>query len=308
VAFKDIYYTIKPLIPRRFQVAARQMIVAGKRRSYTNVWPIDDEAKRPPAQWKGWPLNKEFALILTHDVDTEKGLDKCCELAQIEMDLGFRSSFNFVPERYKVPSSLRQFLEDNGFEVGVHGLLHDGKLYKNRKIFVERSVRINRYLKEWNSVGFRSPAMHRNLDWIGELDIVYDSSTFDTDPFEPQSEGVGTIFPFWVDCNSGEKGGYVELPYTLPQDFTLFVLMKEDGIDVWMNKLKWIYENSGMALLNTHPDYMSFNKNCNYEEYQHTLYVNFLMMLNEYYDDKFWNVLPRDIAYNFSLISGMSCL
>jgi len=47
-------------------------------------------------------------------------------------------------------------------------------------------------------VGFRAPAMHDNLEWISELNLEYDLSTFDTDPFEPQSDGVGTIFPFKV--------------------------------------------------------------------------------------------------------------
>ena len=38
--------------------------------------------------------------------------------------------------------------------------------------------------------------MHHNLDWISELEIDYDMSTFDTDPFEPMPQGAGTIFPF----------------------------------------------------------------------------------------------------------------
>ena len=62
----------------------------------------------------------------------------------------------------------------------------------------ERAIRINHYLREWNAVGFRSAFMLRNLDWLHQLDIEYDLSTFDTDPFEPQPEGRHTIFPFWV--------------------------------------------------------------------------------------------------------------
>lgn len=45
----------------------------------------------------------------------------------------------------------------------------------------------------------QGPAVHHNLEWIGELDIEYDLSTFDTDPFMPQPDGVGTIFPFLVE-------------------------------------------------------------------------------------------------------------
>ena len=40
--------------------------------------------------------------------------------------------------------------------------------------------------------------MLHNLVWLRDLDILYDASTFDTDPFEPQPEGMETIFPFWV--------------------------------------------------------------------------------------------------------------
>jgi hypothetical protein len=86
---------------------------------------------------------------------------------------------------------------------------------------------------------------------------MIDASTFDTDPFEPQPEGMGTIFPFWVHDGSKTKG-FVEIPYTLPQDFTLFVLMREKNIDIWKKKLDWIVEKGGMALLITHPDYMIF--------------------------------------------------
>jgi len=96
--------------------------------------------------------------------------------------------------------------------VGVHGLLHDGKLYQSRELFLKRAKRINHYLAQWGAVGFRSPAMHRNLDWIHDLNIEYDASTFDTDPFEPQADGTGTIFPFFVRKGVGEEG-YVEFLY-----------------------------------------------------------------------------------------------
>src|SRR4030067_2756099 len=106
--------------------------------------------------------------------------------------MGFRSSFNFVPEYYDVPSELRALLETSGFEVGVHGLNHKGNMFSSRSKFESQVGRINEILKAWGSVGFRSPSMYHNLEWIRELDILYDTSTFDTDPFEPQPTGVGT--------------------------------------------------------------------------------------------------------------------
>ena len=291
-----IFYLIKPLIPRSFQLALRRYVALRKRESYNHIWPIDKAAGKKPSGWSGWPDNKRFALILTHDVDTGRGQERCRNLATLEKDLGFRSSFNFVPERYTVSVELRHYLSNNGFEVGVHGLLHDGKLYQSREIFLKRAARINQYIAEWGAAGFRSPSMHYNLLWIHDLNIEYDASTFDTDPFEPQSDGVGTIFPFFVQGSNVQKG-YVELPYTLTQDFTLFVLMKEKTINIWKQKVDWIVENGGMVLLNTHPDYMNFEgEHCGLEEYPYAFYEEFLRYIKSRYNNQYWHVLPNQIA------------
>jgi len=291
-----LFYNLKPFIPRSWQIAIRRQIVLRKRKLYSHVWPIDERAARPPKGWSGWPEQKRFALVLTHDVDTAIGQDKCIELTKMEERMGFRSSFNFVPERYSVSRELRNYLTEHGFEVAVHGLSHDGKLFSSRKIFSERAIRINHYMKEWKSVGFHSPSMHRNLDWIHDLIVEYDQSTFDTDPFEPQPDGVRTIFPFWVKGDS-IKNGYVELPYTLPQDHTLFIIMQERDINVWKEKLDWIAEKSGMSLLNSHPDYMNFNcKKYGIEEYPGAYYEEFLAYVKSKYEGRYWHVLPREMA------------
>jgi hypothetical protein len=236
-------------------------------------------------------------VVLTHDADTERGQGRCRQLMELEKSLGFRSSFNFVPRRYDVCPVLRKTLVENGFEVGVHGLYHDGKYYESREEFSRRAKLINAYLKDWNAVGFRSPSMQHNLDWIHDLDIEYDASTFDTDPFEPQSDGMGTIFPFLVPGANGQ-GGYVELPYTLPQDFTLFILMQHQNIDTWKTKLDWIAEKGGMVLINTHPDYMVFDSNPpGIEEFPVDLYAQFLKHLRDRYNGQYWHPLPRDIAH-----------
>lgn len=292
---KRLYYFLKPMIPRRLQIVFREKMISAKRPIYKNVWPIDESAGGNPQGWSGWPDRKQFAFVLMHDVETEKGQSRCLQLAQLEEEAGFRSLFNFVPERYLVSPELRRDLVGRGFEIGVHGLKHDGKLFLSREKFNQQAVRINRYLAEWGAVGFVSPSMHRNLDWMHELDIEYDVSTFDTDPFEPQPEGMGTIFPFAVQANNGCKG-YIELPYTLPQDFTLFVLMKEKNIDVWKKKLDWIVERGGMALLITHPDYMSHNGDCTIEEYPVTFYKEFLHYVKDKYSGLHWHPLPRELA------------
>ena len=297
MSINQFYYYLKPLIPRNIQLnLRRRFVIKRKRVQYADIWPIDELSKKSHDPSSAWPNNKKFALVLTHDVDTKRGQEKCLSLVELEKQLGFRSSFNFVPERYRVDPGLRHNLTDKGFEVGVHGLNHDGKLYESRKTFQRRAVKINEYLKEWNAVGFRSPSMHHNLKWIHDLDIEYDASTFDTDPFEPQSDGVSTIFPFWVSKGDSDNG-YVELPYTLPQDFTLFVLMREKNIDIWKQKLDWIAEHGGMALVNTHPDYMNFHGGkLGIEEYPADYYREFLKYVKDKYEGQYWHVLPRDMA------------
>jgi hypothetical protein len=215
---------------------------------------------------------------------------------EMEKRLGVRSSFNFVPERYQVSPELRHELTGNGFEVGVHDLYHDGKLYNSIAIFQKRASRINQYINEWKCAGFRSAAMHHNLEWIHQLNIAYDASTFDTDPFEPQPDGAGTIFPFWVTGSPGQKG-YVELPYTLPQDFTLYILMQEKTIEIWKQKLAWIAKHGGMALVLTHPDYMNFGEEkSSISEYPARYYEEFLEHVRREYAGQYWQALPMHVA------------
>ena len=290
------YYYVKPVIPRSLQVHLRRLYVSRRRTKYSNVWPIDEKAGKLPEGWCGWPNEKRFALVLLHDVDTAKGQDRCYELMDMEESKGFRSSFNFVPERYETSPGIRYDLFQRGFEVGVHGLKHDGRLFISRKGFRDQALRINNYLKEWQSKGFVSPSMICKLDWLHELAIEYDTSSFDTDPFEPRSEGTGTIFPFWqADGNS--RKGFVELPYTLPQDFTLFVLMKEKNIEIWKKKLDWIVEKGGMVLVISHPDYMDHeNDRGGVEEYPVRFYEEFLDHVRRKYEGQYWHPLPKEMA------------
>jgi len=260
-------------------------------------------SERNPDGWRGWPGGKKFALVLTHDVEGPSGLAKCRQLAELERELGFRSSFNFIPEGdYRVSSELRKELTRQGFEVGVHDLRHDGRLYQSRRDFDENAKRINEYLDEWGAAGFRSGFMLHNLNWLHDLDIKYDMSTFDTDPFEPQPEGRHTIFPFVVPRPQRLNGhasadGYVELPYTLPQDSTLFLLLRETTPDIWLRKLDWIAAHGGMVLLNTHPDYMAFDgKKLKSMQYPVELYRRLLEYINAKYAGEYWHALPNDVA------------
>lgn len=324
---RDLYYALKPFLPIRLRRAVRSYFARRKLVQFKRTWPIDEHAGKPPSGWKGWPDGKQFAFVLSHDVEGPEGLANVRALAELEMSLGFRSSFNFVPEgTYEVPVDLRAWLVAQGFEVGVHDLHHDGWLFSSREAFPTKATRINHYLREWSAAGFRAGFMLRNLDWIHELNIRYDASTFDTDPFEPQPEGAGTIFPFWIARKSvapetrrstargdagnhggiddrhasdlpGTRDGYFELPYTLPQDSTLFLVLREPSIRIWQTKLDWIAQQGGMAFANVHPDYVSFaDKPQTGLTFPVSHYAGLLRWIRDKYETRYWHARPIDVA------------
>jgi hypothetical protein len=270
------------------------MVIMAKKSSCVDRWPIDHASDQKPQQWIGWPGNKKFAVLLTHDVEQKGGYDKVPDLMEVDKSAGFRSCFNFVPRRYTTEMAMVNMLAENRFEVGVHGLYHDGKLFSSRKMWEHRMPQVSHYLEKWGAVGFYSPSTIRNLDWLHELDIEYDSSTFDTDPFEPQPDAAGSIFPYPVTSDAGCS--YVEIPYTLPQDFTLFVLMREKSNAVWKQKIDWIVEQGGMIHIRTHPDYMNFDDKYTAYEYPVSFYREVLEYIAEKYAGQYWHALPREMS------------
>jgi hypothetical protein len=124
-------------------------------------------------------------------------------------------------------------------------------------------------------------------------------STFDTDPFEPQPEGSHTIFPFHVKPPADVTGpGYVELSYTLPQDSTLFLLLREKTPEIWKRKLDWIASHGGLALVNIHPDYVDFSGKCGGSScYSSALLQEFMEYILSEYQGAYWNPLAKDLAF-----------
>jgi glycosyltransferase involved in cell wall biosynthesis/peptidoglycan/xylan/chitin deacetylase (PgdA/CDA1 family) len=293
-------YYVKHVLPRRAQVFVRQRINRRRRKQVADHWPVHPASATPPPDWPGWPDGKQFALVITHDVDTARGLARCRELARLERGRGLNPAFYFVPEgRYLCPADLRAELAEGGAEIGLHGLYHDWRTFLSRRVFDRHLPRLQDYLKQWNAKGFRAPSTVRNLDWIGELDVLYDSSTFDTDPYEPQSHGAGTIFPYWVQSRTANRR-YVELPYTLAQDFTLFVMLGERNADVWKRKLDWIAEQGGMALVIVHPDYLALDNKPGREEFAAEHYFDFLDYAQHVYGDISWQATPHQVAEHFA--------
>ena len=281
------YYRLRPLIPIAFrQVLQRRRKVEVSQRWYVPDAYLSSLAKSIRTDLGGlrivhpWPHGARFAFVLTHDVETIDGVRNVEKVAQVEEDLGFRSSWNFVPFKYPVDPGLLRDLQSRSFEIGIHGYNHDGRLYASRNTFQHRSKAINSALAQFRAVGFRSPMVHRNLEWLQLLDIEYDSSYFDIDPFQPMPGGIGSIWPFVA-------GRFVELPYTLPQDHTLFIALGKQDCGVWRDKLDVIVGHHGMALMLTHPDYLVTQRHLD-------LYREFLIDVRT--RGGYWHAIPKHVA------------
>jgi len=290
------YYAVKPFMPRSLQLALRRRHAWRRARVGFPRWPVEPIlVERQHAELRAridaseagavpliglWPEGRRFASILTHDVEGPAGVRNVRRVLEVERRHGFVSSWNFVAEWYPIEVELFDYIRDQGGEIGLHAIRHDCKLFSSRARFEAELPAIHRYLADWGAVGFRSPATHRNADWMPELGCLYDSSFPDTDPFEPQPGGCCSIFPFMLD-------DLVELPITLVQDHTLFEILRADDIGHWTAKADWIVANHGLVNLITHPDYLDTPRRLR-------LYEDFLEYLAG--QDGGWHALPREVA------------
>ena len=284
-----LYYLLRPFIP----IPLRQLLQRSRNRSLDidNDWYIprdfltDFQAAIRSVDAATnvihpWPNGKRFAITLTHDIETADGQNLVSDIAAMEEKLGLRSAWYFIPYKYKLDHGLINDLKARGHEVGIHGYNHDGRLFTSRTIFNYRTSYINRAAKELGSSGFRAPMVHRNLDWMQQLEFDYDASCFDIDPFQAMPGGVGGVWPFIV-------GRFVELPYTLPQDHTLLITFGETTPRIWIRKLGLLQKLSGMAMMVTHPDYLDIASRLN-------VYQQFCEHVVQ--QPNGWQCLPSDVS------------
>ena len=283
---QKLYYSfIRPILPvklrRKLQKEYNAEIILRENFIYDDLVNILKKQKAfQQLKENLYPGNQNSALILTHDVEELNGFRHIPKIIELEQSLGFKSSWNIVPYKYPIDQGIINVIKENNHEIGIHGYNHDGKLYYSERIFNERAPFINKAIKKYGAVGFRSPQVHRNLMWLQKLDISYDASSFDYDPYQPFPGGTGSIWPFIV-------GKFVELPYTLPQDHTLFYVLQKKDLSIWKNKTEWLIENKGTILCLTHPDYLI-------DDRQFNVYKDFLQYIKSL--SNIWHCLPKEMT------------
>ena len=135
------YYLARPVLPRPFSCNSGVSLPGYKadRRSRdgplrtvsttsTRGYSRDRISPAAPVPFLDlWPEGRSWALVLTHDVETDAGQPGYGPAQGPRARTGLQSSWNFVALRYRVGDDLVRSLQAEGCEVGVHGLRHDGR-------------------------------------------------------------------------------------------------------------------------------------------------------------------------------------
>jgi hypothetical protein len=226
--------------------------------------------------------------LVTHDVDTRKGLDRALAVKEVEEKYDIPSTW-FVPSNhYKLDSEVLTKLSSHG-EIGSHDTEHDGKLatLKGQRLLrrIEESKQKLEKTASCQVNGFRAPLLQHNyriLEGLKLAYLTYDSSVPTFEPYHPRTmspHGIGTVFPIKVN-------GLMEIPVTIIQDHQLLYaqgLKPKEVIEFWESTASLIKIIGGCCLTLSHPEYKLLepeNLLPLYEEY-----------LNNLINEKDWEIV-----------------
>jgi hypothetical protein len=298
-AVRKAYYAVRDLLPVSIRRHLQKVYLGGWRKLQFPNWPVDftvdniheevlrlamkaGGVRRVPFIWF-WPQGAPSCLIMTHDVETAAGRDFTADLINLDHSYGIKASFQVIPEkRYEVPDEYVQHMRSRGFEFNVHDLNHDGQLYQERGLFLQRAQKINEYIKKFGAKGFRAGVMYRNLDWYDAYEFSYDMSMPNVAHLEPQRGGCCTVFPYFV-------GKILEIPLTTCQDYSLFQILNDYSIDLWKQQVALIRKRNGLISFIAHPDYLMNSQ-------ARRVYESLLGYLRQIVEhDKVWMALPGEV-------------
>src|SRR5205809_8170 len=152
---QTVYYGLRPFLPVSIRKHLQRRRLSGWQNLAFPHWPVDRTVEviherllllslkakglqRVPFVWF-WPNGARSCAIMTHDVEELAGRNFCSPLMDLDEAAGIRSSFQIVPEvRYPVPGTLLDEIRARGFEINVHDLNHDGRLFSGRAEFLRK--------------------------------------------------------------------------------------------------------------------------------------------------------------------------
>jgi hypothetical protein len=292
---EQLYYLLRPLMSVGFRRHLQQARLRGWDEISFPRWPvdstvddlmrqalrllIDSNGARVPFIWF-WPDGADSCTMMTHDVEGKAGLEFCGALMDLDDRFGVKASFQLIPEAAYGAWRYAPAIRD--FEVNLHDLNHDGRLFRDNGRFRERARRINEYAREYGCRGFRSGAMYREQHWYSAFEFEYDMSVPNVAHLEPQRGGCCTVMPYFV-------GNILELPLTTSQDYTLFFILEDYSIRLWKEQIAAVQAKNGLVSIITHPDYLV-------REREQAVFIELLEHLSRLRDEgQTWTALPGEV-------------
>jgi hypothetical protein len=298
-AIQKLYYQFRPLMGVNVRKHLQKVRLSGWDKIPFPRWPVDrsvdalmESALKLALKAQGrssipfiwfWPEAAPACAMMTHDVEGDAGVDFCDQLMDLDDSFGIKSAFQLIPEgREEQWRRTAAKLRPRGFEVNLHDLNHDGRLFADKEAFLRHARRINDYTREFGCEGFRSGAMYREQDWFQAFEFSYDMSVPNAAHLEPQRGGCCTVMPYFV-------GNVLELPLTTVQDYSLFHILEDYSTTLWKRQIQTIQSHHGLISVIAHPDYLI-------GERERDVYVELLRHLAELRDrDGVWIALPGEI-------------
>lgn len=305
---RSAYYMVRPLMGVSFRRHLQKAFLRKWDADGFPRWPVDTTVEDIHSYWmkravsaaRGaipfvwfWPERHLGCAIMTHDVETDRGLNYCSRLMDIDDEYGIKSSFQLVPEsRYEVTRADLEGMRSRGFEPNVHDFNHDGSLFIDAEKFPDRARKINEFARSIEAAGFRAGALYRNEEWFDQLKFEYDMSVPNSARLDPQHGGCCTIMPYFI-------GQIAELPVTMIQDYSLFHILNDYSLTIWETQAYEILSKHGLMNFITHPDYLM-------DEKSEASYRNLLDLLKRLRMTRnVWCALPREVAAWWKARSSM---
>ena len=209
------------------------------------------------------PLERKYppSLLVTHDVETEKGLNRAISMKGIEDELDLHSTWFIVSDEYPIRNEIVRELT-NGSEIGSHDIRHDGRLIHIHDFEdLVRRLKVSKSRLEGISgkrvVSFRSPLLQFNKRIISALEAAGYMNDFSlpcwesVHPSTMSGFGIEAVYPISL-------GRIVEHPLTLYQDHQLLNVrgMKTHQANKFLIEQSHVVLSfGGDIVLLIHPDY-----------------------------------------------------
>jgi len=211
--------------------------------------PVPDPAELPLIS-AARAVGRSGACVLTHDVDWAACYDALDWLCRLETAHNVRSTFHFLTEwKYRPDAGRLTAMRQAGFEIGLHGRLHDAGLgYRPRAHIVAELRRALDKLPP-GITAYRAPTLCLSatlLSALSEVGLGVDSSMLVINRYGRPAESV---WPYRI------AGRVVEVPLSIQDDllFRDLRLPDERALHLAVGCMRTILSAGGVFVFNGHP-------------------------------------------------------